>query len=83
VPNALAGVPGTLRGTLTGVDPRALDLKVSTPDGRIDIGGTVFVRASYQRLDQNNIATAQTATSTTVRAYCFVGTPDSIDWTAS
>lgn len=83
VPDALAGVPGSLRGTLTGIDPDALDLTVSSPDGKIDIGGTVAVHASYQRLDQNNIATAQSATSTTLKAYCFAATPGTIGWTAS
>lgn len=82
VPDPLADVPGSLRGTLTAVDPNTLGLTVGTADGKIDIVGTVGVRASYQQLDQNNMATAQHTTATTLRAYCFATAPRTIDWTA-
>ncbi len=82
VPDARDDVPGSLRGTLTGVNPRSLDFTVGTSDGKIDIHGTVSVHATYQQLDQNNMATVQTTAVTTLSAYCFATTPGTIGWTA-
>jgi len=56
VPDDDQDVPGSLRGTVTGVDPGKLDVTVVSADGRIDIAGTVSVKATYQELDRNNIA---------------------------
>lgn len=83
VPDARSDVPGSLRGTVTDVNPNTIGMTVNTGDGKIDITGTVYVSATYQQLDQNNMATDQRTTATTIKAYCYATTPTTIGWSPS
>ncbi|HEX5403217.1 MAG TPA: hypothetical protein VFX16_13030 [Pseudonocardiaceae bacterium] len=67
VPDAVAGVPGSLRGGLTGQP--ALSFQVAGSAGVITVRGSVPVAGTYQELDENNIARTRTVTSTRLSAW--------------
>jgi hypothetical protein len=78
LPDTSAGVPGSLRGRVRGAP--SLTLRVRSADGRIEIQADVPVTATYQRLDDDNIASGQTVDSTAVSAYCYATHPGAIGW---
>lgn len=80
LPDPDQGVPGSLRGTAAGRASGPLDLSVDSADGRIDIGGEVDVRATYQQLDQNNLASSAKVSTVGLRAHCFATAPGVIVW---
>ncbi len=78
LPDATAGVPGSLRGRLRGSP--SLTLRVQSPDGRIDIQADVPVTATYQQLDDDNIASGKTVDSAPVSAFCYATRPATVSW---
>jgi hypothetical protein len=81
LPDAAAGVPGTLRGRVTG--PVSLSFQVDTVDGEIGVHGTAPVVGTYQHLDDNNIVSRETVRSTGLNAHCAAATPGTLRWDAS
>jgi hypothetical protein len=81
VPDAVAGVPGSLRGSLTG--PVTLSFQVDLPDGVITVHGSAPVAGMYQRLDDDNIPSTQTVRSTGLSADVAATTPGTVRWNAS
>lgn len=80
-PNGDAGVPGSLRGTLDG--PASLTFAVPSAGGRIEISGTVPVRGTFQRLDDDNIAASQVVRATPVSGFSYATRPGSVWWAGS
>jgi hypothetical protein len=58
-------------------------LRVDSPDGQIHIGGAAPVRATYQRLDDNNIASTVRTRSAPLAGYCYATTAQVVRWNAS
>jgi hypothetical protein len=80
-PDAVAGVPGSLRGRLTG--PVTLSFQVDLPDGVITVHGSAPVVGTYQQLDENNIPSMETVRSTGLSADVAATTPGTLRWNAS
>jgi hypothetical protein len=83
VPEETASVPGSLRGSPTGSVARSIVLRVESTDGEIDISGSAPVAATYQRLDDNNIASTVTTQTTPLSGYCYATTAATVRWNAS
>jgi hypothetical protein len=83
MPDPQSDVPGSLRGTLTRIDTNRLTMTVVSDDGRVDIGGTVWVRATYQQLDANNLSSEQRTTAMTIEAHTYATAPGMITWGVS
>jgi hypothetical protein len=82
LPDELAGVPGSLRGKAT--RPANLAFRVDTASGRVSITGTVPVTgATYELLDDNNIAASTAVHSVSLRAFGYPGVPATVWWDAS
>lgn len=82
VPDSAVSVPGSLHGKVTDKSP-SLVLIVNSTNGKIDITGETNVAATYQKLDDNNIASSTTAKTVDVHAHCFATVPGTIIWDAS
>jgi hypothetical protein len=80
LPDPELGVPGTLLGKPTSSPTNSVTFKVSSRNGRIDIGGSVPVMAHYEKLDTNNLAVRTDVTSVDVRAHTFATAPTVIVW---
>jgi hypothetical protein len=80
VPNVDQAVPGSLRGTATAEPSDSVQLIVDSANGKIDITDEASVKATYQELDENNIASPTDVTSVGVHAHCFATVPQTIIW---
>lgn len=78
-------VPGTIRGHIS--SNAAPDISVSLAargDGLIEIGGTVKVTGSYQKLDFNNRAVTRSGTlSLVIDAQCYATDPARLAWSVT
>jgi hypothetical protein len=83
VPDPATAVPGSLRGRTTGKPGVGLQLIVTSSDGEIDISEEATVSATYQSLDENNLASATTVKSVGLRAHTFATAPGKIMWATS
>jgi hypothetical protein len=83
VPDPELAVPGSLRGRTTGKAGAGLQLIVASSDGEIDISEEATVSATYQTLDQNNLASPLTVKSVGLRAHSFATAPGKIMWATS
>jgi hypothetical protein len=81
VPDAAAGVPGTLRGRLTGAP--SLSFQVDSTAGVITVHGSAPVVGTYQQLDDNDIASTETVLSTSLSADVVATAPGAVRWGAS
>lgn len=79
-PTPDSSVPGSLRGTASGATSTPPSFDVANADGKITITEVAKVKASYQNLDQNNLASATTVDSVSVSAHCFATVPATIIW---
>lgn len=82
IPNPNLSVPGSLHGTTTGASTAPPLFTVVSADGRIDVTEEATVKATYQTLDTNNLASATNADSVGVSAHCFATVPTTIIWDA-
>lgn len=80
LPDLDVGVPGSLRGIATGQTTGPVLLLVEGPSGKIDITEEAAVNATYQKLDENNLASPTTVDSVNVHAHCFATVPGTIIW---
>jgi hypothetical protein len=83
VPDIGSSVPGSLRGRLVRSVSTTMTLRIDSPDGRIHIGGAAAVDATYQGLDDNNIATTEHTVTVPLAAYCYPTAPGTVRWNAS
>jgi hypothetical protein len=81
-PGGELAVPGSLRGTVTGKAP-SLVLLVNSTNGKIDISGETDVHGTYQKLDDNDIASSTSTNTVDVHAHCFATIPGVIIWDLS
>ena len=82
VPGRELAVPGSLRGNVTG-KTAGLVLLVNSTTGKIDISGETDVHGTYQKLDDNDIATSTSTSTVDVHAHCFATVPGTIIWDVS
>ncbi len=83
VPTDARVVPGTVHGTLTGDLGHELTIRVTGPDGLLDVSGSVAVRGSFQRLDFDNLPAAKSGTTDlAIRAHCYAANPSKLVWGA-
>lgn len=82
VPGGELAVPGSLRGNVTG-KAAGLVLLVNSTNGKIDISGETDVHGTYQKLDDNDIASSTSTNTVDVHAHCFATVPGTIIWDAS
>jgi hypothetical protein len=83
VPDVDSSVPGSLRGRPTRSVLTTMVLRTFSPDGRLDIRGAAAVDATYQRLDDNNIAATEHTMTVPLRASCYPTEPGTVRWDAS
>lgn len=82
LPNELAGVPGSLRGKETRTP--ILSFQVDDPTGRVHVHGDVPLGgATYQLLDDNNIAATTPAKALSFNAFSYVAGPARVWWGTS
>jgi len=82
VPSGDLAVPGSLRGSVTG-KTTGLVLLVNSTNGKIDISGETDVHGTYQKLDDNDIASSTSTSTVDVHAHCFATVPGAIIWDVS
>jgi hypothetical protein len=80
LPDSVAGVPGSLRGTGGRLDPTSLSLQVNGPTGAIIVSGRALLTGSYQDLDANDLPATAKVTSVAVHATCPAGSPGALVW---
>lgn len=80
LPDSIAGVPGSLRGTGGRLDLAALSLRVNGPTGAIMVSGRATLTGSYQDLDQNDLPRTDKVTAVAVHATCPAGDAGALVW---
>lgn len=80
LPDPDQAVPGSLRGIASGKTSGPIQFLVESASGRIDITEEAAVKATYQQLDENNLASPATVESVSVHAHCFATVPGTIIW---